>query len=433
METSLSKYLRKIVEYLTYVFVFVLPWQTKLILRAGETNYTEISLYVSYIFLLVISILFLWFRLREKSDNKINLPVLYSLASLTFFLVISIFFAPDKILAFYHFFVFLAAISLFFIIKLGTEPRNYQEIVINKTSLIYSFLGSILLQSILAIYQFLTQSAFACKYLGLASHNPTTLGTSVIETVNGRWLRAYGGFDHPNILGGVLAISLILAAYLLAKKKIMNKTKQTLSSVFLFIFYFISLYALFFTFSRAAWLSLLIGLVALLVAFIRKKDKWIIGRLIALLFFSLILLGVIAVPFRELIFARVEMSARLEQKSLQERRLYNQESKQIIANNFITGVGIGNYQAASSLIDENKKPAWEYQPVHNVFLLLFSQSGFFSLLSFLIFLVFLIKSNSREKFAWAIFLALLVLMILDHWSLSLPFGVLFLFLNLALI
>lgn len=433
METNLSKYLRKTVEYLTYIFVFILPWQIKLIIRGGETNYSEISLYLSHVLLLVVLSLFIWFRLRERNWTVFNPPLFYSLASLATFLLISVFFAPDKALASYHYFVFLVALSLFFVVRAGTEQRNYEEIVIDKVKLVYVFLSSIFLQALLGIYQFLTQGSFSFKYLGLAAHNPIIPGTSVIETLDGRWLRAYGGFDHPNILGGVLAISLILAAYLLARKKILNNAKQTWSSVFLFVFYFISLYALFFTFSRAAWIALLAGLIALLIVLIRRFDKWVVGRFIALLFFSAVLLTIIAIPFQELITTRVEVETRLEQKSIRDRYEYMSEAGGLLKHNFLGGVGIGNYHSALSLSDEYKKPAWEYQPVHNVFILICTQSGIFALLSFIIFGAFLVKYGRREKFAFAVVTALFVIMMLDHWLLSLPFGVLFLFLALALI
>ena len=67
------------------------------------------------------------------------------------------------------------------------------------------------LQACLGIYQFFTQSSFACKWLGMASHNAQDLGVSVIETLSGeRWLRAYGGLDHPNIFGGFLCFSILI-------------------------------------------------------------------------------------------------------------------------------------------------------------------------------------------------------------------------------
>ncbi len=433
METSFVKFLRKTTKYFTYLFLFFLPWQAKLILRPGETTYSEISLYISHILLLLILFLFLWLRLKEKSRDDENHPLVYSLIALDVFIFISIFFASDQILAADRYFIILTGFSLFFIIRFGTAPRNYQDPLFNKLALIHSFLAGIFIQSVLGIYQFLTQTTFAYKFLGIAAHNPATLGTAVIETANGRWLRAYGGLDHPNILGGVITISLIFYAYFLARKKILSTKKQIWSSVFLFVSYFISLYALFFTFSRSAWLALLVGFAVLLLIFIINKDKWILGRFNALMFFSAVLISIVILPYRELLMVRLDMQTRLEQKSITERQAYLIQAREILQKKFLTGVGVGNYSVAVALADNNKKPAWDYQPVHNTFLLLWTESGLFAFLSFLAFLFFLIKSGRRETFAWAILAPIIILMLLDHWLISLPFGVLFLFLIFGLI
>ena len=433
METKFAKFLRKVTEYLTYLFIFILPWQVKLILRPGETNYSEISLQLCFIILIVILILFFWLRLKENDCETGCKYTVYSLAAFGFFAFVSIFFAPDKLLAFYRYFILLIGISLFFAIRLGVEPRTYKDALFDKTFIIYSFLLSIFFQASLGIYQFLTQSSFAFKYLGLAAHNPDTLGTAVVETASGRWLRAYGGMDHPNILGGTLAITLIFVAYFLAKKKMLNTKKEIWSSILLFVFYFVALYALFFTFSRGAWIALAVGLLTLLISFIINKDKWILSRLVALIFFSAILLVIVAAPFRDLLMVRIDSQTRLEQKSINERLSYIDQAKNLSKNNLLTGVGIGNYSLAASFADNNKKAVWDYQPVHNVFLLILSESGIFSLLSFLVFLFFLMKNGRRELYAWAIMTPLLVIMMVDHWLFSLPYGVFFFFLLLGLI
>lgn len=433
METNFNKYLRKTIEYLTYLFVFLLPWQIKLILRSGEINYQEISFYLSHGLLLLLLILFVWWRLKEKTFKHFDKPIFYSLSIFGLFLLTSLFFSLDKSLGFFHFSIFLAAFSLFAIVYLGSQLRNYQEIVINKVTLVYIFLSSVFLHALLAIYQFFTQQTPVFKYLGLAEHDPVVLGTAVVETANGRWLRAYGGFDHPNILGGVLAVALILTAHFLAKKKILNNSRQTWASVFLFLFYFVGLYALFLSFSRAAWLALLLGLIVLLVFLIRAHDKWILGRFIALLFFTIVLVGLAIIPFKDLVSTRIAVETRLEQKSINDRYTYLLDAKKLLSDNYLKGVGIGNYHTTLASVDNYKKAVWDYQPVHNFFLLLCSEAGILACLAFLTFLFFLIKRGRREDFSLAIITVLLVLMMLDHWLLSLPFGVLFLFLVLALI
>lgn len=433
MEKGLAKFLRKTIEYLVYLFIFILPWQTKLILQPGENSYLEISFYVSQAILLLVLLLFLGKKTREKECEGECRPVLYALLSFALFSLVSIFFASDKLLAFYHFFVLLSGLSLFFIIRFGTMPRSYQDPLLSRAGLLISFLSGVFLHAVLGIYQFLSQSAPACKYFGLAAHDPAVLGTAVIETANGRWLRAYGGLDHPNILGGVLAISLILTACVLAKKKMLNSRQQIWASVLLFVFYFVGLYALFFTFSRSAWLALLAGFAVLLVVFIVNKDKWVLGRFLALIFFSLFLVGLVVLPFQDLVSARLNAQTRLEQKSITERLSYFSQARDLLSEHALTGVGVGNYSLAVSSSDENKKPAWDYQPVHNSFLLLLVENGVFAFSAFLVFAFFLIKNERREMFALPLVAALFTLMMLDHWLISLPFGILFLFLILGLI
>jgi O-antigen ligase len=429
----LTKFLKTSFQYLLYLFVFLLPWQTKLILRPAETNFTEISLYVSQAVLFFILILFFVYKFRSKDSTESSPGVWYFLAGLELFVFASFFVAIDQTLAFYHYLIFLEVLGLFYLLREGTLFKGYAESYLNKTIIIYVFLSSVFLQATLGIYQFLTQSSFAFKYLGLAAHNPEDPGVAVVEAASGRFLRAYGGFDHPNILGGVLALSLILAVYFLAKKKVLNSNKEIFESIFLFIFYFFSLFALFFTFSRAAWLAYAAGLLVLLISFVKERDRWIIGRFLALVFFSAIFLFIIARPYQDLILVRVNADTRLERISLNERNIYFEQSETLIKSQPILGVGIGNYTSELNRRDGYKKPAWASQPVHNCFLLIFSEGGIFSLIFFLGFLICLILKDRRETFSWAIIVALIVLMMVDHWLISLPFGITFLFFILGLI
>jgi hypothetical protein len=230
----LTNFLKQSFKYLFYLFIFVLPWQTKLILRSGDTNFTEISLYVSQLILFLVLITFFLYKYRRRDFDEHIPGVWYFLAGLELFIFASFFVASDQVLAFYRYLVFLEALGLFYLLREGTLFKSYEEVYLNKLVIIFVFLSSVLLQACLGIYQFLSQSTFAFKYLGLAEHNPENMGVAVVEASSGRFLRAYGGFDHPNILGGVLAVALILAAYLLAKKKVLNSNQEIFESIFLF-------------------------------------------------------------------------------------------------------------------------------------------------------------------------------------------------------
>lgn len=433
MNKKLGESFRKLTAGFFYLFIFLLTWQTKLVLWSAATNFQEISLYFTHLILLLTFVSFLLYKTYGAGGPGRVSDAWYFLAGLELFIFLSFFFAPDKILAFYYYVLFLIGLSLFFLLRDGTRWLDYTESYFSKLTIVYAFLAGVFFQAVLALYQFLTQTTFSNKYLGLAVHNPEQAGTAVIEAASGRWLRAYGGLDHPNILGGVLVIALIIAAYLLAKKKLLNDFKAVAESILLFIFYFFALFALFFSFSRTAWLAFILGLLTLLITFLIQRDRWALGRLIAVFLFSALLLAIAATPYWELVQTRIKADTRLEQKSLSERTEYVDQVKTVIAKNWVFGSGIGNYTVVLEKQDSSAKSAWEYQPVHNLFLLLWAEGGIFALIFFLLFLVYLIKKDRRDDFSPALFVVLIVLMIFDHWLLSLPFGLLFLFLILGLI
>ncbi|MFA5155099.1 MAG: O-antigen ligase family protein [Patescibacteria group bacterium] len=433
MDKKFSRLLRRALKYAFYLWVFLLPWQTKLILRPGGNNFQEISLYLSHGLLVLILVGFFVYKLRYRADDEKISPLWVSLAGLEILIMASFFVASDQLLAFYHYLLLLIGIGLFYLLRAGTETIGYEETFLDKLKVLYCLFASLFLQAGLGIYQFLSQQAPASKYFGLAAHDANVLGTAVVEAASGRWLRAYGGLDHPNIFGGVLAVALIIAAYLLAKKKMIRSGREAAESVWLFLFYFVSLFALFFTFSRAAWLAYALGLAGLAITLAGKKDRWILGRFIALAFFSLVMILIVAYPYRELWQARTGGTARLEQKSLMEREAYLGQAADLIGDYPLLGTGIGNYTTALALRDGERQEPWAYQPVHNVFLLLWTEAGFAALLFFLSFLFWLLKKNRREAFSLAAMLALLVLMLFDHWLFSLPFGLVFLFLVLGLL
>lgn len=432
MKTKLIKLFKRLIAYSFYSFVFLLPWQTKLILRGDVVNFREISLYISTVFLIISLFLLFFYKIKWTKDETRVSGLWLSLTGLEVFILLSFFFASDQVLAFYHYVLILLGIGLFYLLREGNDKYQYEESILDETKIIYTFLVSIFFQASLGIYQFLSQSAFAWKYLGLAEHNPNVLGTAVVESVSGRWLRAYGGFDHPNVFGGVLAITLLVAVYLLARKKVIRSKTEMSGSLLLFVFYFVGLLALFFTFSRAAYLAFFVGLICLLIINIRQKDHWILGRFLALVFFSVVMAVLIAFPYRDLLMTRGSGESRLERKSFDERIEYTYQAKEVISQHWLTGVGTGNYTNYLEIRDQSSKDSWSYQPVHNFFLLLWAEAGIGALFSVLVFFYYL-KKDRRTSFFWAVFPAVIVLMLFDHWFLTLPFGVIFLFLVLGLI
>jgi len=434
------KYLNKIIEYGLYFLVFLLPWQTRWIIKAGEMEYLTYSLYGTDILLVALILLFVFFKCRMNFNNKelsseaselsSGLPsIWYFIGLLDLFVFVSIFFASDKWLSFYKYGWFLLGVGLFWLIT----SANYDRI-----KLFWSLLAGIFLQAGLGIYQFLTQASFASKWLGMALHNPAELGASVVETfgIDGmgeRWLRAYGGLDHPNMLGGAVAAGMLVAVGLFFKNKIYTKELSSeaseLSSKGLKLFYYFIILlfslALFFTFSRGAWAGAIVGILLLLFVFLIKKDFLKQRELLKIILASGVLIFVLSNLYSDLVLTRLSKDTRLEIKSNTERMESFGQAEKMIKEKWFFGAGIGNY--ALALEQENSgRSSWDYQPVHNVFLLVWAETGTLGLLGFLGFLGFLgwnlIKKG--KYFGLSILTALVIMMMVDHWYWSLHFGVL---------
>ncbi len=396
---------KRTTQYLLYLLVFLLPLQTRWIIVPGELNgyfeYGTISLYLTDILLILA---FITFLLSKKDQCKINNNIWFLIGIFEFFVFVSIFFAPETKIAIYAYIRFLLGLALFFLIL--NPLFDFQKLLI-------SFLGGSFVEAVLGIWQFLFQTSFGSKWLGMSGHFAWVLGDSVVETVMGRWLRSYGSLDHPNIFGGLMAVSIL---FLL----IFIKRRSSIFYTALFVYWT----ALIFSFSRAAWLGVLGGLIFYFLASIFKKEHrvFIIKSILGIFVLTIIL----SLIYNDLFFARLNSQNRLEVKSNEERVYLLQEAKYLIRKHAVFGTGIGNYGIAVFKEIDNGRPSYAYQPVHNVFLLIGVEVGVLGLVSFLVFLFYLVYLLwQKHNFgALSILLSVFIMMMFDHWWWSLHFGVL---------
>jgi O-antigen ligase len=183
-------------------------------------------------------------------------------------------------------------------------------------------------------------------------------GAAVLSVAGQRWLRAYGLTFHPNVLGGFLAVGLLLSLPLLQRHGMR-------------LLWWLMGLGLLLTFSRSAWLSvavmlpLLAGWLAWHRPALRRALAITLGSTaMVLLVSSLLLAGQL--------FSRLRPSQTAsESRSLRERGELISAALDIIADQPLTGIGAGNFSLA--LIDGTS--SMRPQPVHNVPLLLASEVG----------------------------------------------------------
>jgi hypothetical protein len=203
-------------------------------------------------------------------------------------------------------------------------------------------------------------------------------GASVLLGAGGvRWLRAYGPFYHPNILGGYLALELVLLlgiGGLLWRRAHPGRARVLLGLPVGVILVCLALSA-----SRGAWLGAVAGLLTLSVGYRRSAavkqgrpwpDRWsILGAAVL----ASVTLATGMLLFHPPLLERFNpQSNRLEQQSVRERLFFDEVGLQLLASHPLLGVGAGNIDLAEAVYFHNSDTPL---PVHNVPLLMAVELG----------------------------------------------------------
>jgi hypothetical protein len=431
---------RRLSRYSFFIFLFLLPLQTVYLLRevfvGGEKwQYGTIAFYVNDIFLLVaiafaviakfsivdfrLLIADWYFILKSKILHRISSALLITLI---LWVGLSIFWAPDKILAGYFFVKLLLAAGVFFLTRLFDDDDL--RIVLRVL-----MVGAVL-QSLLGIGQFLMQSTFASTLLGMSAHEVWQAGTSVLKNDIGRWLRAYGTFPHPNMLGGFLAdvFVLCISYYVLRIEEL--KRNQRVAFLVGIVSIFLGLLL---TFSRSAWFGAAFGIVVYSVFRIKYHvwGKWDTRMFLMLAITAAVFVGVL----HETVFSRFDGTVIENEGSVSERVQSLKDAKVVIEEgNMFLGTGAGNFTAQMMVLQPGR-PVWTIQPAHNVPVLVFAELGLVGLVLFVGFLVSLLILILKSSFLnpqSAVLVVLVPILLLDHYLWTSHFGLFFLFLLLGL-
>jgi len=311
--------------YFFFLFLFSIPFQARKVFlteysfySGAFTEYATFFLYISDI-LLILTLIFwlvfdkkLYFRINTLigsinsffcKNNKrggifrkfLNINRLSSVWLLLFIFIIWLIISAVVNNSY-------TEISIFYILKfielsllivyVYFNLRNKNRLVTALFAI--SFAG--FFQGLVAIYQFIYQCPlfkhpFLHKLSGESTVYPQLSGIAKIIVENEKFVRAYGTFPHPNILGGFLIVSTMISIYLLLKHKRYilsmlrlklkyNNTNSSKSqgevfslalSLFWVIFIFTQITALLFTFSRTAWIGFLISLLLIAIFYLYRS------------------------------------------------------------------------------------------------------------------------------------------------------------------
>jgi O-antigen ligase len=301
-----------------------------------------------------------------------------------------------------------------------------------------AWVGSSIVQGSFAIWQFFAQYVFANKWLGLAEHIPMVKGSIILQTYSERWLRSYGSLPHPNMLGGFLAIGILFLFYLAFFGKTSFQRKLVLLGILTIV------PGLFFSFCRSAELALVVCFFVLAAWILLQKNKEWKKTLFQFSVLVFMIVSVLSWNMLDPVLTRIVSNKPLETHSIEERMLFQGQSVNLISNDWLLGQGIGNYTLAIYQKINATWPGYYYQPVHNIYLLVFSETGIFGLLTFglaviLLFIQFFLARKIENKdlrlkqlILFLMFISILIISLFDHYFWTLYFGVMVFWLILGL-
>ncbi|MEK7512993.1 MAG: O-antigen ligase family protein [Patescibacteria group bacterium] len=281
------------------------------------------------------------------------------------------------------------------------------------------------LQAVIGIGQFIRGKSVGLTLLGEPVIAEATKGVGHVVIGGGEFLRALGTMPHANILAGFLVLGLGCFCYLFLTRR----PGDIRTFIVIVAGIIIVTVGLVVTFSRSGWITALILLVAALAAGMKRRETR--ARALELLA-TLALIGVfLAFTLGWAILPRAGFAP--GEGSVAHRYLYDLIGLDIIFHHPF-GVGMGNQLLRT--VDEGwyalrgLEHWWEWQPIHNLYLMVATEVGIPGLAAFLWFLGALVLStrsfrgegNIEADLVAVLLGSLLIFGLFDHFLWDLQAG-----------
>lgn len=403
--------LKQLIKFTFQLLILLLPtqlalhfWPNWAYVYGFKIDYFSPTLYLTDVLIILLFALWVIQYFFEKNRNQKRATGKGVYLLLTILLIIfmgaNIYFAKSPWVAIYKW------IKIVELILLGLFIARIREFKFSSwVAKPLSF--SLIAVSAIAIIQFNLQKTIggALFLLGERSFTASTPGIATFTLFGREMLRPYSVFPHPNVLAGFLGVSFFLLLFGLNEK-----IKMPLYYRFSLI---LALLILVLSISHGAWISFVLAGLVLIFA---KTNENVFRRL-----YVLTIIIVIAISlFLPTVSDRATSSFDYNE-AVSHRLHLIKASGSLIAENPIVGIGEGNYILGLVENVDFPKLSWWLQPVHNIFLLAFSEIGLIGLGFFVsLLLVAINKAILKKK---KIFLAALMFIVLtgflDHYWITL--------------
>lgn len=276
-------------------------------------------------------------------------------------------------------------------VYIASRGKDFKKVLTTPLLLAFLYVG------LLAVWEFLRGGSVGFWILGERNFSLSSPGVASFNFLGQVFLRPYSTFSHPNVLAGFLVSLLPFLIYL-------NQGSRGLLFQLTFL---TTLLSVLFSFSRAALVVLFLEIV-----FLRRVKAL---ALVIVLF---------ATP---LLFVRFNSIFNFDYLSITRRVDLGYSAAQLFWIEPLAGVGLNNFIGESAKLDLVTGSSRFLQPVHNIYLLVLSETGVLGMIGFLILTGFSFGAVTKKGggFSKAVFLgwvSVLWLGFFDHYLLTLVQG-----------
>lgn len=380
------------------------------IFLSGDFNpYDTFYLYVSDMFFLLALFLIMvqFFFLSRKAEIEVlhefemeDWPIMLFFGLLIVSSLVSFFVAgapPETLLFSWR---WVEMLGLYFIISQKILPLE---------ALARIFVWAMLLQSVIAGLQYMHGASLGFSFIGEPSLYIGEPGVATVTMFGRQVLRGYGTFLHPNIFAAYAVFGIFLSL-------LYKKTKPFFFSIAIVVLIFGTIIS----FSRMA----LFALITLFIFSFYSKKFRVSSRGVVISLASIVGISVVGY-FSGLSRVVIERFRFTDMSSLQFRYANFVDGVQLFLRHPF-GTGLGGSTEAMQAVSSAKYAPWQYQPAHNLFLIVGDELGVIGLILFVVAAIFLFRFlyRYRQKYPihFAIAISFFLLSLTDHYFFTLYHG-----------
>lgn len=368
--------------------------------------------FLSIIFYLTDIVWLIWigFGIKNKKNNSkkvINNVFSFQNFVLLLFVVVNIIFAEARWVAVYR---WLRVGQWWLTWQMVRKNKAEMKVLLKKIVPIW-----IIFEAFLGLAQVVKGGSLngVLWWLGERRFVYGGIGIAQIRLFDEGWIRAYGTFSHPNSLAGFL-----LLVWWWFKETRRENGENKIEKLWYWVVNWCAILGIILAGSRTVWgLTILFLIIDQLrvTKFELKNRKFrreLVGKSCLFLGIICLVLGVVSINYKVSDFL-----GGWDVDSFKKREMLALSAIKMIRSSPLFGVGAGNFVV--NLPKYRVGNFYWMQPVHNIFLLAWSEIGILGLIVFLV-----LGSEEAKKIDWKkrIFFLMIVCLtgMIDHYWLTLP-------------